>query len=102
MMHGLKFKLDNDNKNIEFTSQLDNKLFNFEIKWNNYAGCAFVSIYDVDMNPIVKSRALVNNLLIRTDRRLLPKDLRFINLIGETYDPDLDNISEEFAFIYGE
>ena len=53
------------------------------------------------MQPIVLGRALVNGLKIRTDRRLLPQDLRFVHLNGETYDPDLDTIGEEFGFIYG-
>lgn len=90
-----------ENPYISSTVELEDKLFNFTIRWNDYAECAFVSIYDVDMNPIVLGRALVNNLLIRTDRRLLPKDLRFVNSNGDNYEHELDNISQEFAFIYG-
>lgn len=97
-----KASISKNKSKYAFTVQLENKLFNFEIKWNDYANCAFVKIFDVNMNPVIKNpRALVNNLLIRTDRRLLPKDLRFININGETYEPELNNISEEFAFIYG-
>lgn len=86
---------------ITFTLDLDDRLFNFTVKWNDYAQCAFLWLYDADMNPIVSGRALVNNLLIRTDRRKLPQDLRFAHINGETYEPTLDNIGEEFAFYYG-
>ena len=97
------FKLENfeNNPNTSFTLDLDDRLFNFTIKWNDYAQCAFLWLYDADMTPIVLGRALVNNLLIRTDRRLLPQDLRFAHINGETYEPTLDNIGEEFAFFYG-
>lgn len=90
-----------NNYNILSTITLDDRLFNFSIKWNDYAQCAFLWLYDADMNPIILGRALVNNLLIRTDRRLLPQDLRFAHINGETYEPTLDNIGEEFAFFYG-
>lgn len=86
---------------IKFTVTLDDRLFNFTVKWNEYAQCAFLWLYDSDMNPIVLGRALVNGLLIRTDRRLLPQDLRFVHLNGETYEPDLDTIGEDYGFIYG-
>ncbi len=107
------FKIENfkNNPNISSTIDLDDRLFNFTIKWNDYAQCAFLWLYDADMNPITLGRALVNNLLIRTDRRLLPQDLRFAHInsnfsaisaeTGETYEPTLDNIGEEFAFFYG-
>lgn len=87
---------------IYSTIDLDDRLFNFTVKWNNYAQCAFLWLYDADMNPIVLGRALVNNLLIRTDRRLFPQDLRFRHINGETYEPTIDNIGEEFAFYYGD
>ncbi len=87
--------------NISSTVALDDRLFNFTVKCNDYAGCAFLWLYDADMNRIVLGRALVYNLLIRTDRRLLPQDLRFAHINGETYEPTLDNIGEEFAFFYG-
>lgn len=86
---------------ISSTLDLDDRLFNITVKWNDYAQCAFLWLYDADMNPIVSGRALVNNLLIRTDRRKLPQDLRFTHINGETYEPTLDNIGEEFAFYYG-
>ncbi len=97
------FKLENfkNNPNISSNVTLDDRLFNFTIKWNDYAQCAFLWLYDAYMNPIVLGRALVNNLLIRTDRRLLPQDLRFAHINGETYEPTLENIGEEFAFFYG-
>ena len=98
------FKIENfeNNPNISSTIDLDDRLFNFTVKWNNYAQCAFLWLYDADMTPIVCGRALVNNLLIRTDRRLLPQDLRFAHINGETYEPTLANIGEEFAFYYGD
>lgn len=86
---------------ISFTLDLDDRLFNFTVKWNNYAQSAFLWLYDADMNPIVSGVALVNGLLIRTDRRLLPQDLRFLHINGEPYEPTLDTIGEEFAFYYG-
>lgn len=97
------FKLENfeNNPNTSFILDLDDSLFNFTVKWNDYAQCAFLWIYDADMTPIVSGVALVNNLLIRTDRRLLPQDLRFTHINGETYEPTLDTIGEEFAFYYG-
>ena len=99
----LMFSIENfnNNPNISFTIDLDDRLYNITVKWNEYAKCAFLWLYDADMNPIVSGVALVNNLLIRTDRRLLPQDLRFAQINGETYEPTLDNIGEEFAFFYG-
>lgn len=96
------FKLENfkNNPNMTAPIQLDDNMYNISVKWNDYAQCAFLWLYDADMNPIVLGRALVNNLLIRTDRRLLPQDLRFAHINGETYEPTLDNIGEEFAFFY--
>ena len=84
-----------------FTVTLDGNLYNFSVKWNDYARCAFLWLYDADMKPIVLGSALTNGTLIRTDRRLLPQDLRFVNINGESYEPDLNNISKEFAFVYG-
>lgn len=97
------FKLENFKSNpfIEALITLDDNVYNITVKWNEYAKCAFLWLYDADMNPIVSGVALVNNLLIRTDRRLLPQDLRFAQINGETYEPTLDNIGEEFAFFYG-
>lgn len=99
----INFKLENfkNNPNMTASISLDNNLYNFTVKWNDYAQCAFLWLYDADMNPIVQGRALVNNLLIRTDRRKLPQDLRFAQINGETYEPTLDNIGEEFSFFYG-
>ena len=94
----LNFK---NNPNISSTVTLDGNLYNLTVKWNDYAQCAFLWLYDADMNPIVLGRALTNGTLIRTDRRLLPQDLRFVNINGESYEPDLNNISKEFAFVYG-
>lgn len=94
-------KVSRNNPYYSFVVNLDDRLFNFTVKWNDYAQCAFLWLYDVDMNPIVSGRALVNNLLIRTDHRKLPQDLRFAHINGETYEPALDNIGEEFAFYYG-
>lgn len=96
------FSFSNLKNNPYMSSQavLDDKIYNFTIKWNDFAQCAYLYLYDAEMNPIVLGIALVNNLLIRADRRLLPQDLRFININGETYEPDLSNM-EEFAFIYG-
>lgn len=86
---------------ISSAIDLDDRLFNFTVKWNDYDNTAYLWLYDADMQPIVLGRALVNGLKIRTDRRLLPQDLRFVHLNGETYEPDLDTIGEEFGFIYG-
>lgn len=99
----IQFQLNNfkNNPNISSTVTLDGNLYNLTVKWNDYAQCAFLWLYDADMNPIVLGRALTNGALIRTDRRLLPQDLRFVHINGENYEPDLNNISKEFAFIYG-
>ena len=90
-----------NNPNISSTVTLDGHLYNFTVKLNDYAQCAFLWLYDADMKPIVLGKALTNGTLIRTDRRLLPQDLRFVNINGENYEPDLNNISKEFAFVYG-
>ena len=74
----------------------NNYIFTFQ--WSFYCECAFVSIKDYDDNFIVSGRALVNGLTIRNHN--FPYILYFQQKNGETYEPTLDNIANDFMLFY--
>lgn len=43
---------------------------------------------------------LLINLIIKTDQRKLPGYLKFAHVNGETYEPEINNIAEEFIFYH--
>lgn len=72
--------------------------FIFVVRWNDYCNCAFLSIYDYNNNPIIIGRALINNLIIRNNK--LPYVFYFVQKNGETYEPTIDNLANEFVLAY--
>ena len=87
-----------ENPFVGYFITLKEQQFTFHVRWSNYCRCAFLDIEDVNGNPIIMGRALVNNLKIRNKE--LPYVLTFEHINGKTYEPRLDNIAEEFAFFY--
>mgnify|MGYP000711262858 CR=1 FL=1 len=59
-----------------------------------------IQIINENNEVIVGATALVNNLIIKTDQRKLPGYLKFAHIKGETYEPDINNIAEEFIFYH--
>lgn len=78
--------------------ELKDNNYIFIIRWVDYCDCAFLTITDYNDIPIISSKALVNNLKIRTHE--LPYELYFMQINEETYEPTLDNIENEFALFY--
>lgn len=98
-MKGLVFSsFNNDNQSVRYYETLNDTDFIFTVRWNSYADCAFLSIYDDDSNPIITGRALVNGLAIRNHN--LPYVMFFGQIEGEKYEPTIDNIATEFALFY--
>jgi len=91
---------NNNNPYVRYFITFNENTYILVLRWNLYADCGFITISDYENNPIVNSRALVNGLNIRNNK--LPFVLAFRHLNGETYEPTLDNISSEFAFIYND
>lgn len=87
-----------DNRYVGYFVTLKEQQFTFKTRWSDYCQCAFLDVEDIDGNPIILGRALVNNLKIRNKE--LPYILTFEHINGKTYEPRLDNISAEFAFFY--
>ena len=95
----IKFKgIDIDNLNANYFVKLNNSDYIFNVSWNKYCNTAFLNITDNNNNDIISGRALTNGLLIRNFN--LPYNLSFINLNDENYEPTIDTISTEFAFVY--
>ena len=78
--------------------ELKDNTYVFIVRWIDYCNCAVLTIMDNDDNRIISSRALVNNLKIRTNK--LPYELYFMQVNQETYEPTLDIIENEFALFY--
>lgn len=89
-----------DNQYINYFIQIGDNQYIFTVRWSKYCKCAFLDIKDINGSPIITGRALVNNLKIRNNK--LPYVMYFVHLNNETYEPTLDNISKEFALVYGE
>ena len=87
-----------NNRSVGYFITLKEQQFTFKVRWSTYCRCAFLDIEDVNGNPIIMGRALVNNLKIRNKE--LPFVLTFKHINGKTYEPRLDNIAEEFAFFF--
>lgn len=89
---------NDENQYVRYFIELKEQTYIFIVRWSTYCNCAFLSISDYDNNPIISGVALVNNLKIRNNK--LPYVLEFMHLTGETYEPTLETISKEFAFVY--
>ena len=55
---------------------------------------------DENNNVVLGATALVNNLKINVDDRIMPGYLKFVHKDGQTYEPDIDSIEKEFLFYY--
>lgn len=89
-----------ENPSVNYFLELKENTYIFNVKWNNYCDCAFLSIYDYYNNPIITGKALVNNLKIRNNK--LPYVFYFTHINEETYEPTIDNISKDFVLAYTE
>ena len=97
------FKLEGFNKQNPFISSLmtlADKTYNLEVRWCFQFDFGFIIIRDENNEVIVGATALVNNLIIKTDQRKLPGYLKFAHIKGETYEPDINNIAEEFIIYH--
>lgn len=73
-------------------------IFLFVVKWSKYSKSAFLSIYDYNNKPIIRGRALSNGMIIRNNK--LPYVFYFFHKEGKTYEPTLNNLSDEFILVY--
>ena len=90
----------NNNSIVNFNTDINNVMFDFSIRWNSFCSCAFLSIYDMDGNPIISSQALTTNSTIKADFRSFPKELIFAHINGLNYEPEISNFHEEFVLAY--
>jgi len=90
--------LNMKNKYIQCFRELKENTYIFTVRWSDYCNCAFLTITDYEDNDIVTGVALVNGLKIRHNK--LPYNLLFTQINSETYEPTIDNISEEFVIMY--
>lgn len=90
--------LTKQNSHIQYITDLGEDRFTFDVRWNTYNECAFLTILDGDGEEIIAGVALRNNLVIR--KRELPYMLLFANVNDDTYEPTLDTISTDFAMYY--
>ena len=90
--------LNNKTPYKKFFITLLEQTYILTVRWSEYCDCAFLSIADYENNPIVTGVALVNGLKIRHNN--LPYEFYFIQKNGETYEPTIDNIAEEFALVF--
>lgn len=97
------FKLEGFNKKNPYISSpmtLGEKTYNIEVRWDFQFNFGYIIIRNEENKVIVGATALVNNLIIKTDQRELPGYLKFVHINGEKYEPEINNIAEEFIFYH--
>ena len=97
------FNLAGFNKHNPFISSpmtLDGKLFNLEVRWDFVFNFGYIIIRDEKNKIVLGATALVNNLKIKLDQRILPGFLKFVHVNGENFEPDINNIEKEFIFYH--
>lgn len=82
----------------QYFIEISEQTYIFTVRWSEYCDCAFLSIADYENNPIVTGVALVNGLKIRHND--LPYEFYFIQKNGETYEPTIENIANEFTLLF--
>ena len=92
--------LNRDNPKYIYPVNLNNKNYTFKVFWDVLCDCAFIIIYDGNNELVLGATALVNNLRIKVDQRILPGYFEFKQINGENYEPELNNIAEEFYLRY--
>lgn len=90
--------LNNNTPYKQYFINIGENTYIFTVRWNEYCDCAFLSINDYENNPIISGVALVNGLKIRNNN--LPYMFLFTQINGETYEPTIDNIANEFVLVY--
>ena len=99
MQYSINFKqLNINNQYIRYFYTISENTYIFTVRWSEYCNCAFLSINDYENNPIISGVALVNGLRIRNNN--LPYVFYFVQINGETYEPTIDNIADEFVLVY--
>lgn len=97
------FKLQGFNRDNPFISSqitLNDTIFIFEVRWDFTFDFGYLVIRNENNEVIKGATALVNNLKIKLDQRILPGYLMFVHKDGEKYEPEIDIIEEEFIFYY--
>lgn len=97
------FKLEGFNKSNPYINSpvtLGGKTFNFEVRWNFEFDFGYLVIRDNNNKLLLGAIALVNGLKITLDQRVLPGYLKFVQINGEKYEPEINNIEKEFTFYY--
>lgn len=89
-----------DNSYNKYFVDIANETYIFILRWNTYCNCAFLNITDYYDNLIISGVALTNGLIIRNNK--LPYIFYFVNLYSATYEPTIDNFSDEFALFFEE
>ena len=89
---------NSDNLYTQYFTDIGEDTYIFTVRWSDYCNCAFLSINDYENNPIISGLALVNGLRIRNNN--LPYVFYFVQINGETYEPTIDNIADEFVLVY--
>ena len=98
-IHAIQFKgFNRQCPYSRYFVDLKNTTYIFLVRWIDYCNCAVLTIFDYNDNKIITGRALVNGLKIRNNQ--LPYEFYFMQINQETYEPTLDNISNEFALFY--
>lgn len=90
--------LNNNTPYKQYFINIGEYTYIFTVRWSEYCDCAFLSINDYENNPIISGVALVNGLKIRNNN--LPYMFLFTQINGETYEPTIDNIANEFVLVY--
>lgn len=92
--------LNRDNPKYIYPVSINNKNFTFMVFWDVLCECAFILIYDANNEVVLGATALVNNLKITIDQRIIPGYFEFKHIDGEKYEPEINNIAEEFYLRY--
>lgn len=89
-----------ENPYISSQMTLADKIYNIEVRWCFQFGFGYIIIRDENNDLVIGATALVNNLIIKTNQRKLPGYLKFVHINGEKYEPEINNIAEEFIFYH--
>lgn len=100
MIKYIKFKnFNKKNPRIRYFVTMEETTYIFRVNWDSeYGDCGYLTITDYNNNPIISGVALVNGLKIRNNK--LPYTMFLVQKNGETYEPTIDNIENEFVLGY--
>lgn len=92
-----------DLEHYDFTTDLEGSLYTFELYWNQRASAWFVSVADVDGQPIVSGRKVVlgAQLLGRAVRPAGPPGLLIaIDTSGASLEPGIADLGGRVQLVY--